>query len=239
MRILAQSHPQEIADLDMEHAELKLFVEADPAASWIEVAPNGAIVALCETAAASFGIVPTAAVGSHLSVLCDRAWAEERLALRDTGDKRPVVAAEIRAGRYCHLFVVPAKQPGGARLMVSRVSVPPLAILAGPVFLLQHTWGALGGLTRRQIEVLRLVSQGLDNTHIADAIFKTRRTAEWHLRALYRSLGTKERVELFRVGHEAGLGAIPDSTWTKIIHEWHGNETELHAEVLDDDTLAA
>ena len=50
------------------------------------------------------------------------------------------------------------------------------------------------GLTRRQAEVLELVSQGLTNRAIADRMFITPKTVDHHIQAIYRTLGVNDRV---------------------------------------------
>ena len=49
-------------------------------------------------------------------------------------------------------------------------------------------------LTEREIEVLRLVSQGLSNQEIADRLVISRRTVHAHLRSIYDKLGVTTRT---------------------------------------------
>lgn len=66
---------------------------------------------------------------------------------------------------------------------------------------------ALGGLTPREVEVLRLIGRGLDNTSIAQELVLTKRTVQNHISNIYGKLGVTTRAEavLFAVRH--GLGA--------------------------------
>ena len=50
-------------------------------------------------------------------------------------------------------------------------------------------------LTRRQRELLRLLTQGLDNRHIAQSLELSVKTVENHLTALYRVLGVDSRLK--------------------------------------------
>jgi DNA-binding NarL/FixJ family response regulator len=50
-------------------------------------------------------------------------------------------------------------------------------------------------LTRRQRELLRLLTQGLDNRHIAQSLDLSVKTVENHLTALYRVLGVDSRLK--------------------------------------------
>jgi HD-GYP domain-containing protein (c-di-GMP phosphodiesterase class II) len=61
-----------------------------------------------------------------------------------------------------------------------------------------------GGLTDRQIEVLRLVAEGLSNREIAERLVVSPRTAEHHVQDVYLKIGTSSRAAaaLFAVEHQ-------------------------------------
>src|SRR6266545_3109888 len=61
------------------------------------------------------------------------------------------------------------------------------------------------GLTAREIEVLRLVTQGLTTTHIAEQLMISRRTADAHLRSIYRKLAVTSRAAATRSAIEHKL----------------------------------
>ena len=61
------------------------------------------------------------------------------------------------------------------------------------------------GLTAREIEVLRLVTQGLTTTHIAEQLVISPRTADAHLRSIYSKLAVTSRAAATRSAIEHQL----------------------------------
>ncbi|CAA9560614.1 MAG: hypothetical protein AVDCRST_MAG49-2520 [uncultured Thermomicrobiales bacterium] len=61
------------------------------------------------------------------------------------------------------------------------------------------------GLSAREVEVLRLIAQGLTNAQIAEALFISPRTVHAHLNHLYAKLGTSSRATATRFAIEHGL----------------------------------
>ena len=61
-----------------------------------------------------------------------------------------------------------------------------------------------GGLTERQVEVLRLVAQGMSNPQIAQRLVISRRTAEHHVQDVYARIGVSSRAAaaLFAMEHD-------------------------------------
>jgi DNA-binding CsgD family transcriptional regulator len=61
------------------------------------------------------------------------------------------------------------------------------------------------GLSRREVEVLRLVSVGRTNREIARALFLSPRTIDMHVRNVLTKLGCRSRTEATRRAAELGL----------------------------------
>ncbi len=61
------------------------------------------------------------------------------------------------------------------------------------------------GLSAREVEVLRLVAQGMTNAEVAEELFISPRTVNWHLGSIYRKLGFSSRTEATRFAVEHGL----------------------------------
>ena len=62
------------------------------------------------------------------------------------------------------------------------------------------------GLSAREVEVLRLVSQGLTDAEVAEQLFLSPRTVSQHLRSVYNKLGVNSRTAATRFAMEHDLG---------------------------------
>ena len=62
-------------------------------------------------------------------------------------------------------------------------------------------------LTKREIEVLTLVIEGHSSKAVADMLFVSKRTVDFHLANIYDKLQVTNRVQAFRSA--ARLGLIP------------------------------
>ena len=61
------------------------------------------------------------------------------------------------------------------------------------------------GLSAREADVLRLIATGLTNAEVAEKLFLSSRTVEWHLSSIYRKLGLHSRSEATRFAAEHDL----------------------------------
>ena len=61
------------------------------------------------------------------------------------------------------------------------------------------------GLSAREVEILRLVAQGMTNAGVAKELFISSRTVGWHLSSIYRKLGSSSRTEATRFAVEHNL----------------------------------
>jgi predicted ATPase/DNA-binding CsgD family transcriptional regulator len=61
------------------------------------------------------------------------------------------------------------------------------------------------GLSTREMEVLRLVARGMTNAEVAENLFLSSRTVDWHLGLIYRKLGCSSRTEAARFAVEHAL----------------------------------
>jgi two-component system, NarL family, nitrate/nitrite response regulator NarL len=65
--------------------------------------------------------------------------------------------------------------------------------------------GASGGLTVRQLDVLRLIAKGLGNKEIARRLRIARNTVKQHAKAVYSVLGIAERGQAARAAERHGI----------------------------------
>jgi DNA-binding NarL/FixJ family response regulator len=61
------------------------------------------------------------------------------------------------------------------------------------------------GLTAREVEVLRLVAQGLSDAQAAERLFVSTNTVKTHLRSIYSKLGVPSRTAAARFATDHGL----------------------------------
>jgi DNA-binding NarL/FixJ family response regulator len=92
-------------------------------------------------------------------------------------------------------------EPLGARPALARVealaahlTVPPTSAPPYPA-----------SLSSREVEILRLVAEGLTNPQVAERLFLSRRTVEQHLRSVFTKTGTPSRAAAARWAAEQGL----------------------------------
>ena len=66
--------------------------------------------------------------------------------------------------------------------------------------------GAAGySLSRRELDVLRMISQGLSNRQIAEATHRSLHTVDAHVKNIYRKLAVKSRARAVREAKQKGL----------------------------------
>lgn len=66
-------------------------------------------------------------------------------------------------------------------------------------------WADKHNLTKRQLEVIRLIKQGLSNQEIADHLFVSLATVKSHLSTIFKTLDAKSRTEVISKAYQLGL----------------------------------
>ena len=67
------------------------------------------------------------------------------------------------------------------------------------------TASGAGTLSERELEILRLISDGQSNQAIADRLVITVGTAKWHISNIYGKLGVRSRTQALARARELGL----------------------------------
>ena len=61
------------------------------------------------------------------------------------------------------------------------------------------------GITKRELEILELIAQGMSNREIAEKLFVSENTVKTHSSRLFEKLSAKRRTQAVQIGKEMGL----------------------------------
>ena len=61
------------------------------------------------------------------------------------------------------------------------------------------------GITKRELEILALIAQGMSNREIAEKLFVSENTVKTHSSRLFDKLSAKRRTQAVQIGKEMGL----------------------------------
>ena len=143
-------------------------------------------------------------------ILADK--ADTRVLILTTFDLDEYVARALRAGASGFLLkdVRPAQLADAIRVVAAGD-----ALLAPTVTrrLLDRFAASLDAgpspdlacLTERELEILRLIAEGLSNAEIADRLFLGESTVKTHVSSVLRKLGVRDRVQAVIAAYDAGL----------------------------------
>jgi DNA-binding CsgD family transcriptional regulator len=124
----------------------------------------------------------------RLDMPLEAARARLGLARALAGDEPGTAIAEARIALAAFEELGAARDADAAAATLRRLGVA--AARAG-----RRSPRALGELTDREVEVLRLMGEGLSNREIADRLVIARKTAEHHVARVLRKLGLRSRAE--------------------------------------------
>ena len=137
-----------------------------------------------------------------------------RILILTTFDLDEYVHAAIRAGASGFLLkdvkpadLVAAIQvvAAGDALLAPSVTRRLLERFATTLPVGDQTNQALGELTTRETEVLRLLAGGLSNAEIAATLVLSEATVKTHISSILRKLGLRDRVQAVILAYETGL----------------------------------
>jgi len=86
------------------------------------------------------------------------------------------------------------------KIVVREVQVP-----AGEPFVADEKKRDDLGITRREMEILALVAQGMSNREIAGKLFVSENTVKTHCSRAFDKLGARRRTQAVQLGKELGL----------------------------------
>ena len=111
---------------------------------------------------------------------------------------------EIYGGLIALLFAVLGIWLG-LKLTKNKKTVIVREVLAPQFFTLNETRLRQLGITRRELEILELIANGLSNREIAEKLFVSENTVKTHSSRLFDKLSARRRTQAVQVGKELGL----------------------------------
>lgn len=158
-------------------------------------------------------------IGRRLREFTTIPVAEERVSfIRESiAAVQPITVDGMICGYWRRITYRPIPHENGQRpcvLAVGRVASSYLdkARPAGVVRAKHDDTGVLSVLSKREIEILCFIGEGLSASDIARHLHRSVKTVEWHRVALGNKLGIANRVELARIAIRAGLVRADDVT---------------------------
>jgi len=111
---------------------------------------------------------------------------------------------EIYGGLIALLFAVLGIWLG-LRLTKNKETVIVREVPAPQFFTLNEKRLAELGITRRELEILELIANGLSNREIAEKLFVSENTVKTHSSRLFDKLSARRRTQAVQMGKELGL----------------------------------
>jgi DNA-binding NarL/FixJ family response regulator len=137
---------------------------------------------------------------------------ELRIVVLSASDDPEDIAAAFDAGALA--YVLKTSQPDDIATAIrqtfnSSIFFRGHAMLArasgGAAALTHSPGGDAGGLTRRELQILKLVAEGHTNAQLARMLWVTEQTVKFHLSNIYRKLDVANRTEASRWAQRQGL----------------------------------
>lgn len=173
--------------------------------------------------AGAFAKSPEDLRGSRFDTIFSTRLVDERMALLQAGARegRPSDYYQLWRGRRCITRVWPLDptefgQRGWMIVMIP-TALPhkgelPAVVAREPA----PDLGDLAVLTRRELEVLRLICEGMSIRQVGRRLSRSERTIDNQIGSIHRKLGLHTRGDLVRFAVERGLAAFDFDTWSEI-----------------------
>jgi DNA-binding CsgD family transcriptional regulator/tetratricopeptide (TPR) repeat protein len=139
------------------------------------------------------------AIARHRHPLAAASAAEDAAEVRaDRGDGD---GARVRLERALDIYRQAGADGEADRV---RTTLRDVRVTRGRRSRAQRPAAGWDSLTDSEVHVARLVAEGLTNRQVAERMFLSRHTVDFHLRQVFRKLGINSRVELVAVALEQG-----------------------------------
>jgi DNA-binding NarL/FixJ family response regulator len=150
----------------------------------------------------------SSAVQSGLNWLADtrNRFPDVAVIVLSTSDDSGDIASALALGAVA--YVVKKAHPDDLAVAVRQVyehSIYLPRVVEGGAELAVEERVSGSDLTRRELEILRLMSEGLSNAELARMLWVTEQTVKFHLSNIYRKLGVANRTEASRWAQLNGL----------------------------------
>ena len=93
----------------------------------------------------------------------------------------------------------------GLKLTKTKVVVKEIPIPASKPFEVNREKVDELGITKRELEILQLIAQGMSNREIAEQLFVSENTVKTHSSRLLDKLSAKRRTQAIQIGKQNGL----------------------------------
>jgi DNA-binding CsgD family transcriptional regulator len=117
------------------------------------------------------------------------------LGIRLTGPRQKIVVKEV---------LVPAPESFFPAPLVPATPLVPTPFVPAQFVLDQRKRDDLG-ITRRELEILELIAQGMSNREIAGKLYVSENTVKTHCSRAFDKLGARRRTQAVQLGKEFGL----------------------------------
>lgn len=189
-----------------------LVVDTDSAVFAVDA--TGQISYANDAAARLLQSTPDSVRGKNFHDYFDSAFANERLGFvrRVIESSQPLLIEGIIGGTWYRTSFRPLSGPDGKHLVLMVNTPGPkretddknVGILRAKI----DDLGMLASLTNRELQILRLIGDGLSTQEIADNLHRSVKTIEWHRVSLGSKLKVTNRVSLARIAIMAGLSRL-------------------------------
>jgi ATP/maltotriose-dependent transcriptional regulator MalT len=116
-----------------------------------------------------------------------------------------LVAAVFAAlGVWLGVKLAKPREPAAVK-QLSGLDAAPATPLPAPGFVPDERRRDDLGITKRELEILRLVAEGMSNREIAGKLFVSENTVKTHCSRAFDKLGAKRRTQAVQLGKEFGL----------------------------------